>query len=226
MNEQTPAQPTALPAVPLQPSKHPNLLQPSMSAELTAAEAAKMTEWVAADLKAGKISPEVAERAFADLGTSTSEQMKPDPRTPEQVALDRDFPPAAKSDFIINWGLPASPELKAADESARTWLSAAGFDQQLGDSLVNTIEQVSRQTRNMTPQQLENWAHAEFQKVQGVYGADLDAKLNAAGTMIDAIDCQRPGLKKMLLSQGIGDSSLVSNLLIAQAERWAIRRKK
>jgi hypothetical protein len=78
----------------------------------------------------------------------------------------------------------------------------------------------------MTPQQLESWAHAEFQKLEGVYGDDLDAKLNAAGAMIEAVDRQRPGLKKMLLSQGIGDSSLVSNLLIAQAERWAIRRKK
>jgi hypothetical protein len=197
-----------------------------MSAELNPAEAAKMTEWVVADLKAGKITPEVAERAFADLGTSTSEQMKPDTRTPEQVALDRDFPPAQPNEYVIQWGLPASPELKQADESARLWLSEAGFPQHLGNSLVNTIEQVTRHTKNMTPQQLGSWAQAEFQKLQGVYGSDLDAKLNAAGTMIDAIDRQRPGLKKMLLSQGIGDSSLVSNLLIAQAERWALRRKK
>jgi hypothetical protein len=224
MNEQ----PLATPAgpAPLEPSQHPKLLEASMSAEITETEAIKMRQWTKEDYLAGKLTEAGAQRAFADLGTTLQDQMKPDERTPEQVALDRDFPPAKPNDYIINWGLPASPELKAADESARTWLSAAGFDQQLGNSLVSAIEQVSRSTRNMTPQQLESWAHAEFQKLQGVYGADLDAKLNAAGTMIDAIDRQRPGLKKMLLSQGIGDSALVSNLLIAQSERWALRRKK
>jgi hypothetical protein len=43
MNEQTP--PLAGP-VPLQPSKHPNLLQASLSAELTAHEASKMAGWI------------------------------------------------------------------------------------------------------------------------------------------------------------------------------------
>jgi hypothetical protein len=166
MNEQTPAQPTG--PVPLQPSQHPNLLQPSMSAEITQTEAIKMRQWTKEGLQAGKITAEAAERAFADLGTSTSEQMRRDDRTPDHVALDRDFPSAAKSDYIINWGLPASPELKAADESARVWLSEAGFPQHLGNSLVNTIEQVARQTKNMTDQQVENFAETEFQRLRQV----------------------------------------------------------
>jgi hypothetical protein len=197
-----------------------------MSAELTASEAAKMAGWIKEDLQAGKVTAEVAERAFADLGTSSEHMLKPDERSPEQVSIDRDFPPAQPNEYVIQWGLPASPDLKQADESARLWLSEAGFPQHLGNSLVNTIEQVARQTKNMTPQQLESWAHAEFQKLQGVYGSDLESKLNAVAVMVDSIDRQRPGLKKMLLSQGIGDSSLVSNLLIAQADRWALRRKK
>jgi hypothetical protein len=129
MNEQTPAQPTALPAapVPLQPSKHPNLLQASLSAELTKHEASKMAGWIKEDLQAGKITAEVAERAFADLGTSTSEQMKPDSRTEEVKALDAAFPPANPKEYVSNWGLPASPELKAADESARTGLAVLGL---------------------------------------------------------------------------------------------------
>jgi hypothetical protein len=133
-----------------------------MNAELTETEAVKMRQWTKEDLQAEKITAEAAERAFADLGTSSEHMLKPDDRTPEQVALDRDFPSAAKSDYIINWGLPASPELKAADESARTWLQSAGFPQHLGNSLVNTIEQVARQTKDMTDQQVENFAETEF----------------------------------------------------------------
>jgi hypothetical protein len=48
--------------------------------------------------------------------------MKPDSRTEEVKALDAAFPPANPKEYVINWGLPASPELKAADESARSWL--------------------------------------------------------------------------------------------------------
>jgi hypothetical protein len=170
--------------------------------------------------------PEAAERAFADLGTSTSEQMRPDDRTPEVKALDEAYPPAQSKDFIINWGLPASPELKQADESARFWLSSAGFDQQLGNSLVNTIEHVTRQTKNMTPQELEKFADVEFNRLRQVYGSELENKLNSAGLMVQEIERQRPGLKKMLLSKGIGDSSLVAAQLIQQSERYWARRKK
>ena len=91
---------------------------------------------------------------------------KPDDRSPEQIALDRDFPQAKPNDYIVNWGLPASPELKAADESASTWLSSAGFDQQFGNSLVNTIEQVSRQTSRMSP---SNWKRLKIRN-----GSDCD----------------------------------------------------
>jgi hypothetical protein len=197
-----------------------------MNAELTETEAIKMRQWTREDLQAGKITAEAAERAFADLGTTLQDQMKPDSRNEEVKVLDAAFPPAKPNDYIINWGLPASPELKAADESARTWLSSAGFDQQLGNSLVNTIEQVARQTKNMTDQQLEKFKDTEWERLRQVYGKELESRLSEAGRMVEEIERQRPGLKNMLQSKGLGDSSLVSSLLIQQAERYWIRRKK
>jgi hypothetical protein len=59
-----------------------------------------------------------------------------------------------------------------------------------------------------------------------VYGKELESRLSEAGRMVEEIERQRPGLKRMLQSKGLGDSSLVSSLLIQQAERYWIRRKK
>jgi hypothetical protein len=78
----------------------------------------------------------------------------------------------------------------------------------------------------MTPQELEKFADVEFNRLRQVYGSELENKLNSAGLMVQEIERQRPGLKKMLLSKGIGDSSLVAAQLIQQSERYWARRKK
>jgi hypothetical protein len=225
--EQSPAAPETPTAPAPSPLINPGVMQRSPTAELTASEAATMSGWIKEDWIADRISSEAAERAFKDLGTSMSEQLKPDTRSEEVKALDAAYPPAKPNEYVISYGdLPASPELKQFDESARTWLAACEFDSALGNTLVNTIERVARQTKDMTPQQLESFAKSEFEKLQGVYGTNLERKLNDAGLMVQEIERKRPGIKRLLSSQGLGDSSMVAAMLIQQSERYWLRRRQ
>jgi hypothetical protein len=223
MNEQTPAQP----AVP-SPLLNPEAMAYNTNVELTPEQAADEAVFIKNQYLAGKITPEVAERAFKDLGTSSEHMLKPDTRTDEVKQLDAAYPPARPNDYLISYGdLPQSPELKLFDQSARSWLSAAEFDQSLGNTLVNTISQIARSTQRMTPQELDRFAASEFEKLQSVYGKEeLERKLNDAGLMVQDIERKHPGLKQLLKIKGLGDSSLISNMLIQQAERYWIRRKK
>jgi hypothetical protein len=70
---------------------------------------------------------------------------EPDTRSDEVKQLDRDFPPAKESDFIIPYFTPGQApavmpkDLQAFDTSARAWLAGAQFDRTLGNSLVTQI---------------------------------------------------------------------------------------
>jgi hypothetical protein len=234
MNLPTPAPAlgAATPGTPVGPVPAP-LLDPvaigcNASLELTTEQAITMANWLKEDVLAGRITPEVAEKSFAELGTSMSEQMRPDTRSDEVKQMDAAYPPGKPNDYLISYGdLPQSPELKQFDQSARSWLSAAEFDQSLGNTLVNTIGQVARSTQRMTPQELDRFAASEFEKLQSVYGKEeLERKLNDAGLMVQEIERKHPGLKQLLKTKGLGDSSLISNMLIQQAERYWTRRKK
>ena len=138
---------------------------------------------------------------------------------------------AKPEEFSIRYadpGQPAPPmtkELKQFDTSARTWLSQAEFPRDLGNSLITTISKVAQQTKAMMPDQLESYGMVEYEKLQQVYGDKLEEKLNAAGRMVVALDAKTPGLKNLLKSRGIGDSSLVASILIGQAERYWARRR-
>lgn len=118
-----------------------------------------------------------------------------------------------------------TPELKAFDTSARTWLSQAEFPRELGNSLIVNIERVAQQTKAMTPDQLESYGMVEYAKLEQVYGAELEDKLNAAGHMVVALDQKTPGLKNLLRSKGLGDNAMIASILIGQAERYWTRRR-
>jgi hypothetical protein len=99
------------------------------------------------------------------------------------------------------------------------------FPADLGNSLVTEIERTVQQTKNLTENELEDYGNREYEKLQKAHGDKLDERLQQAGRMIEALEKTKPGLKNLLRSKGIGDSTLVANMLIGQSERWHARRK-
>lgn len=103
-------------------------------------------------------------------------------------------------------------------------MSEAQFPRELGNSLTNAIGAVTRATAGKSEAELELYGFREYAKLERLYGDALESKLQQAGKMIDAIESKQPGLKALLRSHGIGDSTLVVSLLIQQAERFHARQ--
>jgi hypothetical protein len=187
-----------------------------------------MAEWTKADLLAGKMTAEQAEKIFTDLNTPP-EQRLPDARSPEERQFDAAFPVARPEEFTIRYNAigdatPMSAEQTQFDTTARTWLSEAQFPREVGNSLVNAIGKVAQQTQRMTPDQLESYGFSEFAKLEKVHGDKLDERLRQAGLMVHDLDLKTPGLKNLLKSKGIGDNAMVANMLIAHAQIYHARR--
>jgi len=60
--------------------------------------------------------------------------------------------------------------LKEFDQSARTWVSVAGFPRDVGNNLVLAIPKVAQQTQHMTPAELEQYGADEFVKLERAHG--------------------------------------------------------
>jgi hypothetical protein len=203
-------------------------VEPTTQAELTPAQASKMAQWAREDLLAGKITQAQADKQFAELNTPL-DQRGPDTRSDEEKLLDKQFPPAKPEDYRIQYYTPgqAPPvipkEVKEFDQHARSWLSGAGFPRDVGNSLVNAIARTAQLTKDMTPDQLQRYAFAEFAKLERAHGAALEERLQAAGRMVEALERKQPGLKQLLKSKGIGDSAMVANLLMGHAQIYHAR---
>ena len=200
-----------------------------MKTNLTPAQAAKMSEWTREDLAAGKITQTQADAIFNDLSTPAG-QRAPDTRSAEERQFDAAFPVAQEKDFTIRYYTPGQeppvvpPEVKAFDANARGWLGGAGFPRDLGNSLVNAITKTLTHTRAMTADQLEQYGHKEFEKLQKAHGKKLDERLRDTARMLDDLERKTPGLKQLLKSRGIGDNAMVANMLIAHAQIYHARR--
>ena len=57
------------------------------------------------------------------------------------------------------------------------------------------------------------------------HGFTLEERLSKAGRMVEEIEQTTSGLKNLLQSKGIGDSAMIANLLIQQAQRYWARRR-
>ncbi len=57
------------------------------------------------------------------------------------------------------------------------------------------------------------------------HGFTLEERLSEAGRMVEEIEQTTSGLKNLLQSKGIGDSAMIANLLIQQAQRYWARRR-
>ena len=221
---------TPTPTTPQAPTTDLPTTPPKTS--LSVGEAATMAEWAKEDLKAGKLTAEQAEKIFTELNVPL-DQRGLDQRTDEQKTLDQHFPEASSEDYRINYSdpgqdpQPMTPQLKEFDQAARGWLAGAGFERNLGNSLVNAIAKTAQTTKGFSDAQLDDFGTREFAKLERVYGVALDEKLRSAGRMVEVLEKTKPGLKNLLRSNGIGDSALIASLLIQQAERyWAKHNAK
>ena len=144
------------------------------------------------------------------------------------LQFDAQFPPAVKPDeYVINYGREdLTSAHKEFDQAARTWLHAAEFPRNLGSSLATAIDDVTRTTAGMNENQLIEFGQKEYQKLVHLYGDQLEARLNAAGHMVNQLEAKQPGLKQLLKSRGIGDAARVAVLLMDQAERYWRRRTR
>ena len=57
------------------------------------------------------------------------------------------------------------------------------------------------------------------------HGFTLEERLSEAGRMVEEIEQTTSGLKNLLQSKGIGDSAMIANLLIQQAQRYWARSR-
>jgi len=176
------------------------------------------------------ISLAEATTRFDALG-ATAEQRLPDTRSADELALDVASPVAKPHEYVIRWNAPGdmtpmSPEAKAFDTSARGWMSSAGLPVNLGNSLVNQITKVLQTTRGLSESQIEQRGYDELDKLKQVHGDKLDERLRQAGLMVEDLEKKQPGLKNFLKSKGIGDDSLIANLLIGHAAIYHARKRR
>jgi hypothetical protein len=118
-----------------------------------------------------------------------------------------------------------TPELKQFDTSARSWLNQAEFPASIGNSLITTITKVAQQTKHLSADQLESYGLLQYERLERVYGAELEDKLNAAGRMVEQLEKAKPGVKNLLRARGLGDNAEIASLLIQQSQRYWLRRK-
>lgn len=227
-----PATPSTQTATPPAAPTTQAFIEPYSHASINEAQGAQIVRDIQKDLATGKISQAVADERFAQMNTPMDQRVPPpDTRTDEQKLIDTHFPPAKENDYLIRYYPPGQEpavmpkELTEFDQTARACLTAAEFSRELGNSLITTIEQVTRTTKGMTPNQLEAYGQAEYAKLERVYGPALEEKLRAAGRMVQALEAKRPWLNSLLQSKGIGDNALVASQLIAQSELYWGRRK-
>ena len=217
----TPAPAPATPATPAAPAEPYSPVSPRYAAQWIEREKDNLAQ--------GKISPEEATRRFDALG-ATPEQRAPDLRSAEVKLLDQ-LPPASPGEYLIRYAAPGqeeaprTPETTAFDHSARAWLSGAEFPRDSGNSLISQIQRVAQQTKHMNADELDSYGYSEFAKLENAYGDTLDAKLEAARQMVQALEKTTPGLNNLLKSNGIGDNALIVAQIIGQSECWHARRK-
>lgn len=195
--------------------------------ELTPSEADAAARWVAEDLKAGKVSEAQAAKSFDQLNTPP-EQRAPDTRSEEEKTLDLLAPVAKPEDFLIRYDHlnphePVPPEVREFDAAARTWLSESGLPRELGNSLVNIVDRVSKDTASMDEAAREQYGYQQYEILQKTFGDTLDIKLERARQMVQELEKRQPGLNALLRS-GIGDDARVASMLIQHADIYFARK--
>ena len=206
------------------------VVEPTTKGDLSAAEAATMAEWTKADLLVGKITPEQATQQFNELNIPL-EQRGPDTRTAEQKTLDKQFPPAKESEYLIRYYTPGQEppvipkEVQAFDANARGWMADMGLPRDFGNATVNILSKSIQHLSTLSPDQRESYKEQENDKLRALFGGQdkLNEALEPARQMIHEVEQKRSGLKDFVRSHG--DHALFIAQLIQAARIYHERRK-
>jgi hypothetical protein len=94
---------------------------------------------------------------------------------------------------------------------------------ELGNSLVNIVDRVTKATADMDEAALERYGNQQYAILEKTFGSALEEKLQQAGRMVQALEGVRPGLNA-LLRGAIGDDARVATMLIQQSEIYFARK--
>jgi hypothetical protein len=91
--------------------------------------------------------------------------------------------------------------------------------------MINRVSKLAQ--RKMTPEQVEAYQDTENAKLRALYKDTWDQRFEPARRMIHEVELKKPGLKKFLLANGVGDDSGLANMLINHAPIfWAKRNAR
>jgi hypothetical protein len=167
-----------------------------------------------------------ADQIFSELETPATDRA-PDTRSEDAKLLDHHFPiPKSPTDYTIQHGVDVmTPELKAFDHAARTWMHSAELPRELGNSFVTTLGDVAKTTGSLTTDQREVYGHAEMAKLQQQFGDTLQPRMDAAKQFIHELDARQPGLKPFIQANACFDNARVVSQLLDASDRFWARRK-
>lgn len=217
---------TAAPTAPAPRPIAPQVVEPSTQASVSQSEYTTLLDWAREDLAKGTITQAQFDQIFSEMETPATDRA-PDTRSEDAKLLDQHFPiPKSPTEYTIQHGVDVmTPELKALDHAARTWMHNAELPRELGNSFVTTISDVAKTTGSMTTDQRDLYGTAEMAKLQTQFGDTLLPRMEAAKQMIHALDAKQPGLKQFIRANACFDNARVVVQLLDAADRYWARRK-
>jgi len=187
-------------------------------------EQTTVANWLREDFNAGKMTADQFAEAMQEL--TGQEDTQADTRTESQKEFDSAFPPAQPEHYTFPPSAPgeqATPEMRAADLTTRTWLSTALFSREHGSALAAEVDRTARRIEHFTPAQHELFARSERLVLEKVWGADTQKNLSIAKAFVREVAEKHPQIIDFLDQTGLGNSSGVIIGLYHQAERLAAR---
>lgn len=177
---------------------------------------------------AGKLSRADANEALKTEGLPPL--VEPSAAEGDVAELDAAFP-AAKSPaeyemppLTTSPDQPLTPEMKAFDTSARSWLMAAEVPANIGTSMLKEGDRVAKFYPKMPDGERQAWILGERAKLQKIYCNNLDRKIALGKQLVRELEAKQPGIVEYLERSGAGNSALFGAQLIRTAERLQARR--
>lgn len=160
----------------------------------------------------GQITREDADRQIAEQINGKPEAAPP----PVAVEPHRyQLPPIDLSD-----GLTEAESMQFS-HTARGWLVAGQFEQNIGSSLAKYAGEATTRYQAMSPAERELQSRKSTVALQKAYGLQTGDKLARGARFIDMVEKTNPGFKQFLAAGAIDDPRVV-NILVTQAERLGL----
>lgn len=178
---------------------------------------------LAAELRAYGVPEAEIASDLARLGLATDGgkpvEVAPAP-TPEPGADPHRFR------FPYDDGEPLDADAQALDQAARSWMSAAGFDEDTGSHLAEHVDKLARTASEWTEE--DYTAHIERGRaaLRKAWGAEFDANVELMDRLLDEVEATRPGLAKFLAdTPWLLADPIVAGTILNQAQNRYLRSR-